>query len=62
MKDLKLLAVVKDSLLIGMFWSIFFVVVLILLLKKLLQQSEGFRAFGGLKYNLLVETDIRCLL
>ena len=61
MKDLKLLAVVKDSLLIGMFWSIFFVVVLILLLKKLLQ-SEGFRAFGGLKYNLLVETDIRCLL
>ena len=60
MTDLNLLAVIKDSLSIVICFRAF-IFVLILLLKKLLQKSEGFGAFGSLKYNLLVETDISCL-
>ena len=33
-----------------------------MLLKKVLEKSKSFWAFDGLKFNLLVKTDVTCLL
>ena len=60
MTDRKLLTVVKDSLSIGLLWSVCFCFDSVT--EDIVTKSEGFGAFGGLKYNLLEETDISCLL
>ena len=52
----------EDSLSTEMLYERELFFVLIPLVKKALGKSEEFGAFGGLKHNLLVKTDIRWLL